>query len=345
MKYPHVLLVLSFFMLIQCKSTPKEKIIEVVTDPIDQEIEVFIQRPEHPLPVTAFKEIWGYVLVGREADLTKDLPLTDVCYFDAEVDMYGTLSKIPDRKNLPEFNGRVHLVATCGTNTLSYFTLLPGSSQRKNLIADLIAAAKNYDGLNIDFEAIPARSGDAYLSFIKELRAGLPKDKIFSVALHARTKTITNDVYDYEKIKPYVDKIFIMAYDEHWTRSEPGPIASLKWCRNVADYSLRVIGDDKLIMGIPFYGRAWEERNHHRALVYSTTEGLIETYKVREIRRENGIPTFNYTANLAVKVYYEDEYSISTRMEMYKAMKIKSIGFWRIGQETPKVWEIIQLEQ
>jgi len=345
MKYPLVFITLSFLLFIQCKTTPKETKVEIETDPVDKEVEVFIQRSEQTLPVTSFREIWGYVVAGREEGLTKDLPLTDVCYFGAEVDMYGALSKVPNRQSLPEFNGKVHLAVTCSSNALTYFTLMPGSSQRKALIADLITATKNYDGLNIDFENIPPRSGEAFLSFLRELKAGLPKDKLFSIALYARTKAIANDVYDYEKIKPIVDKIFIMAYDEHYTRGDPGPIASIKWCRNVADYSLRVIGDEKLIMGIPFYGRAWEDKNHHVALIYSSTEKLIETYKVREIKRENGIPTFDYVANLGVKVYYEDEHSISTRMEMYKSMKVKAIGFWRLGQETPKVWEIIQLDK
>ena len=354
MKYPLILILvlLSFLLLIQCKSAPKEVIVEVVTDPADpveQEIEVFVQKSIQTLPVTSFREIWGYVLVGREADLTKNLPLTDVCYFDAEVDMYGALSNVPNRQNLPPFDGRVHSAVTCGTagsnKSLTYFTLLPGSQQRKNLIADLIAATKNYDGLNIDFENIPPKSGDAFISFLRELKAGLPKEKILSIALHARTKTIANDVYDYEKIKPFVDKIFIMAYDEHWSHGNPGPVASLKWCRSVADYSLRIIGDEKIIMGIPFYGRAWEEKNHNRAHIYSSIENLIETYKIKEVKRENGIPTFDYVANLRVKVYYDDEHSISTRMEMYKSMKVKAIGFWRIGQETPKVWEIIKVEQ
>jgi spore germination protein YaaH len=340
MKYTFFIIILSLLMLSNCASAPKK--IEI--EPLDQEIEKFVHASGETLPVTAFREIWGYVLVGREADLTKELPLTDVCYFGAEVDMYGALSKVPNRQNLPEFSGKVHLAVTCGNNTLTYFTLMPGSPQRRQLIADLIAATKNYDCLNIDFENIPAKSGDAFLSFMRELRAGLPKEKIFSIALYARTRTQTNDVYDYEKIKPFVDKIFIMAYDEHWVRSDPGSIASLRWCRSVADYSLRAIGDEKLIMGIPFYGRAWEDQNHHRALTYQNTEKIIDTYNIKEIRRENGIPTFDYIANLAVKVYYEDEYSISTRMEMYKSMKINAIGFWRIGQETPKVWETIQIE-
>jgi len=347
MKYPLIFITLSLLLLIQCKSTPKETKVEVDVeiDPVDQEIETFIHRVEQTLPVTSFREIWAYVVVGREEGLSKDLPITDVGYFGAEVDMYGTLSKVPNRQNLPEFNGRVHMVVTCGNNALTYFTLMPGSSQRKALIADLIAATKNFDGLNIDFESIPPRSGDAFLSFLRELKAGLPKDKIFSIALYARTKTIANDVYDYEKIKPLVDKIFIMAYDERIGRDPPGPVASIKWCRNVADYAVRVIGSEKLIMGIPFYGRAWEEKNHHVALLYSSTEKLIDTYKVKEIRRENGIPTFDYVASLGVKVYFDDEYSISTRMEMYKSMNVKAVGFWRIGQETPKVWEIIKLEQ
>jgi spore germination protein len=345
MKHPLIIIALSFLLLIQCKSAPKEVKVEVETDPVDQEIEVFIHGSEQTPPVTSFKEVWAYVVVGREEFLKKEFPLTDIGYFGAEVDMYGTLSKVPDRKNLPPFDGRVHLVVTCGSSALTYFTLMPGSSQRKNLIADLIDATKNFDGLNIDFESIPPRSGEAFLSFLRELKAGLPKDKIFSIALYARTKTIANDVYDYEKIKPLVDKIFIMAYDERIGRDPPGPVSSIKWCRNVAEYAMRVIGNEKLIMGIPFYGRAWEEKNHHVALLYSSTEKLIETYKVKEIRRENGIPTFDYVANLNVKVYYDDEHSISTRMEMYKSMKIKAIGFWRIGQETPKVWEIIQLEK
>jgi len=347
MKHSLIITALALLLLTQCKTAPKEIEVTVETeiDPIDQEIAVFIHHPEQPLPITSFKEIWGYVLVGQESALTKDMPITDVGYFGVEVDTYGALSKVPSRKNLSEFEGRVHLVVTCGSNTLTYFALMPGSQQRKALIADLISATKDYDGLNIDFENIPPRSGDAFLSFLRELKAGLPKDKIFSIALYARTRTLTNDIYDYEKIKPLVDKIFIMAYDEHWTKSEPGPVSSIKWCRNVADYSLRVIGSEKLIMGIPFYGRAWEDKNHHRALIYSTTESIIEEYKVKEIKRENGIPTFDYVANLAVKVYYNDEYSISTLMEMYKSMKINAIGFWRIGQETPKVWEIIKLEK
>jgi spore germination protein YaaH len=31
-------------------------------------------------------------------------------------------------------------------------------------------------------------------------------------------------------------------------------------------------------------------------------------------------------------------------MEMYKALGVAAIGFWRLGQETPAVWNILRLE-
>ena len=294
------------------------------------------------MPVSVFPEVWAYVVAGRESNLKADLPITDIGYFAADVNLYGALVEVPNRRNLPAFSGRVHLVVKCDGRALTHFSLTPGSNERKTLIADLISATRNFDGLQVDFEYVPQRDGETFLSFLSELRAGLG-NRMFTVALPARTRTIANDVYDYEKILPLVDRILVMAYDEHWSGSSPGPIASLAWCRKVATYSLDVIGREKLIMGIPFYGRAWASTNHAQAYVYTGIERIMNENKVTEIKRETGIPTFGYDISVSMKVYYEDEYSISTRMEMYHSMGITAIGFWRLGQETPAVWNLLKV--
>jgi hypothetical protein len=296
------------------------------------------------LPVSIFGEVWAYVVAGREAALAGGLPISDIGYFGAEIDSYGKLVDVPNRRNLPPFKGRVHLVVACNSRSLTHFVLAPGGAERRILIADLIAEAKNYDGLQIDFELVPQRDGDAFLSFLEDLRAGLG-NQMFTIALPARLRKITNDVYDYEKIKPLVDRILVMAYDEHWSTSAPGPIASLSWCRRVANYALEVVGPEKLIMGIPFYGRAWGHIAPSRALIYTSIEKVINENQVTEIRRENGIPTFDYQVPVSVKVYYEDDYSLSVRMEMYQSLGVAAIGFWRLGQETAAVWNVLKLEQ
>ena len=356
MKYFPPLTILFMLFLAQCSGTQivsdfdndTEEEIEIDIEADHEEIEVeedlsmFIFEPDEELPVTTFPEIWGYVIAGQEAALRRGYPISDVGYFGAEVNRYGELANVPNRQNLSGFSGRVHLTVTCFNYALSYFVLLPGSYQRSALIDQLVNAARNFDGLNIDFENIPARSAEAFLSFLHELRERLP-GKILSVCLYGRSRAVANDVYDYALIAPYVDKIFVMGYDQHWSGGPAGPIASLQWGRSVVNHSLNTIGREKLVMGIPLYGRAWADANHHRALIYSTSQRLIENHNA-EVRRENGIPTFNYNVNIGVRVYFEDEYSLSSRMEMYKSMNVRAIGFWRLGQETPRMWNILRLE-
>ena len=313
----------------------------------EEEEEDFIANlppPDASLPVSTFQEIWAYVAAGSESDLKTGMPISDVGYCGAEVNSYGELDEVPKRSKLRNFSGRVHLVVMCDSRSLTHFVLKPGSDERKKLIADLLNAAKDFDGLQIDFELVPKRDGDPYLTFLKELRAGLGH-KMFTVALAARSKKVANDVYDYEKILPVVDRILVMAYDEHWSTSAAGPVASLPWCKRVAEYSYKVIGKEKLIMGLPFYGRGWAKPNHSRALIYTTTERIIKENDVKTIRRENGIATFDYNPTISVKVYYDDEYSLSVRMEMYRSIGVTAIGFWRLGYETPAVWPLLKLEK
>jgi hypothetical protein len=294
------------------------------------------------LPVSSLGEIWAYLISGQEEALKASYPLSDVAYFGAELDAYGQLTGVPKRRNIAFFSGRVHLVVCCNGRALTHFALEPGSAVRTRLIADLLEAARSFDGLQIDFEQVPARDGAAFRSFLAELRQGLG-NKWFTIALPARSRTLEGDVYDYRRIAPLVDRILVMAYDEHWSTSAPGPIASLDWCRSVAVYSLAVIGPEKLIMGVPFYGRTWGSENTFRAFFHSGIERIKREHQVTEVRREKGIPTFTYRIPVTVTVYYEDAYSLSTRIELYRSKGVRAIGFWRLGQETPAIWSLLSL--
>jgi spore germination protein YaaH len=314
---------------------------EPVPDGLDMEL-VNLPPPDANLPVSAFDEVWAYVVAGREAALTGGLPITDIGYFGAEINSYGALTDVPNRRKLPAFAGRVHLVAACNGRALTHFVLAPGSPERKALIADLLVASRNFDGLQIDFELIPLRDADTFVSFLEELRTGL-QNKMFTIAMKATYKKTGDILHDYQRIAPLVDRILIMAYDEHWGGSKPGPVASMPWCKRVAEYALGLIGREKLIMGIPFYGRAWGDSNPSRALVYSGIETLINENQIAEIRRENGVPSFDYEVPVSVKVYYEDDYSLAARMDMYRSLGVAAVGFWRLGQETAAVWNLLQV--
>ena len=295
------------------------------------------------LAVSEFSEVWGYLISGQEAALLPGLPLTDIGYFGAEVDSYGNLASVPRREVLAFFAGRVHLVVTCPGYGLTHFMLDPASPGRSALVSQLVKAAAAYDGLQIDFENVLARDGDLFLSFLQQLRAELPKGKMLTVALPARERVYANDRYDYAAIAPVVDRLLVMAYDEHWSTSAPGPVASMEWCRRVALHAQSQVPPEKLVMLAPFYGRTWGSENTFRAFFHSGIERIKNENDVQEINRENGIPYFSYEIPVTVNVYYEDAVSLTTRLSMYSAMRITRTGFWRLGQEDPQIWQFIKL--
>jgi spore germination protein YaaH len=112
----------------------------------------------------------------------------------------------------------------------------------------------------------------------------------------------------------------------------------------VAAYALSVIGPGKLVMGLPFYGRAWIDPSPAKAYTYPQIETLLRENGVPEIRREDGIPGFEYETPVIVRGYYDDDVSLAARLRMYKHMKVQAVGFWRLGQESPAVWDVLRLD-
>jgi spore germination protein YaaH len=298
-------------------------------------------RDAGDLPELNFNELWCYLQAGREQALDPGYPITDLVYFGAEIDSYGGLTGVPDHAKLSGFPGRLHLALACNSRGLAHFVLETGSAARRQLAADLLEAAGNFDGLHIDFELIPARDGANFISFLAELREGLG-DKLFTIALPARRGALENDVFDYAAIAPLADRILVMAYDEHWSGGEPGPIASPDWCRSVAEYALKTIGPDKLIMGMPFYGRSWGSFNPSRAFFHSGVERIRGENAVDRVKREQGVPTFSYEIAITVTVYYEDVFSLALKGNMYGDMGVAAVGFWALGQEDPRVWNLFK---
>ncbi len=301
------------------------------------------KREELAGEVMDFTEVWGYVMAKREDEFDYDMPLTDIGYFSADVNAYGELDMLNRGDNFAAFNGRVHLVSTCESRSLTHFVLDPSYSVRNRLVKSLIAASSNYDGLQIDYELVPARDGKNFLEFLSLLKKGL-NGKILSVAIPARTKTIKGDVYSYSAIAKIVDKIIVMAYDEHWSTSAPGSIASMPWSKKVGEYSISVIPSEKLVMGLPFYGRTWGDFTTNKAYYFSGINRLMSENNIHKVQREDGVPYFSFKKEIEITGYFEDEKSLVERTKLYKDLGIKNLAFWRVGQEDREYWNWLKTE-
>lgn len=300
------------------------------------------------LQAAAFPETWAYLMKGEEKYFPATSPITDVACFSASVDGDGNLKGGHLRPPaLPGANQgtRYHLVITMPWNaTLAHIYLDPKLPFRNRIIAGIVERAKPFDGVNIDFESINAADGTAYLNFLTALKKALPKDKIFSVAVMARWESHKQknptDAFDYPFIGMIADRVIIMAYDEHYRGGGPGPIASLAWSEKIYTYALKTIDPDKLIMGIPLYGRGWQ------------TPTLAKAYKNREVVEEllakkikptsspaNG-GSYRFTETVTISVHYETLQSLEAKLNLYSRRPIQGIACWRIGQEPNGFWNV-----
>ena len=134
-----------------------------------------------------------------------------------------------------------------------------------------------------------------------------------------------------------------MAYDEHWSGSLAGSIASIDWCKRVAAYAQSRIAPERLVMGLPFYGRAWADKSLSKAYKFSSVERVMGEEKIKLPKREGDIPWFEYSSMVKVKVYYEDAQSIATRLALYRDAGVSMVAFWRLGQEDGLVWKNLEV--
>lgn len=294
-----------------------------------------------------FPEVWAYLMKGEEHYFPEHSPITDVGCFSAQVDGNGNLTgghlrppALPDT----DAGTRYHLVVTIPWNpTLAHHFLNPELPFRSRIIAEIVERSKPFDGVQIDFESVHKDDGTAYLNFLAAVKKALPKEKLFSVAVMARwaehKQQNPMDAFDYPFIGRMADRVIVMAYDEHYRGGEPGSIASLAWCRKIYAYALATIDPDKLVMGVPLYGRSWQSAPLAHAYKHSEIVDELRKKGVQPSLAPETGGTYAFNETVTITVHYETPQSLNAKLNLYGEHPIRGVAFWRISQEPNGFWK------
>ena len=121
-----------------------------------------------------------------------------------------------------------------------------------NQIVQAVATAGG-DGVDLDFEELPASLTAAFTTFV----AGL------ATRLHTAGRKLVVDVpvdhrdYDVGGMRGAIDWLLLMAYDQHNLPGRPGPIAAYPWVQAALQQLRQEAVPRKVLLGLAGYGYDW----------------------------------------------------------------------------------------
>ncbi|MCQ2519664.1 MAG: glycosyl hydrolase family 18 protein [Lachnospiraceae bacterium] len=236
-----------------------------------------------------------------------------------------------------------------GVEGLDMNELLSYTSKRRAFVDNLVNTLINdgADGVNIDFENISKACAPHYVQFIREL----------TIACHANNLVVSVDNfvpteytahYNRHSQGEFVDYIVIMGYDEHYKGSaEAGSVSSIPWMQDGIENTLKYVPKERVINAVPFYTRVWMTDGGDvtsEAVTMATSQDFLSrnglTAQWNEATYQNYAEIS--TGGILYQVWLEDADSMEVRLNVMEAAGIAGIASWKLGQETPDIWDLIE---
>ncbi|GKU83005.1 glycosyl hydrolase family 18 protein [Niallia sp. NCCP-28] len=299
-----------------------------------------------------------------EIDKTQgNLNLVSPSYFDINSDGSLKITNQFDASFVKEMHNRGIKVVPFLSNHWDRTLGRSALNNREKLTTQIAEFIKNnnLDGIQVDIENTTEIDRDSYTDLVKMLREKLPSDKEVSVAVAANPSGWTKGwqgSYDYKELAKYSSYLMLMAYDESFEGSPEGPVASYGWVERSIQYTLKQgISPDKIVLGIPFYGRYWKEggasggtgisnvRVDELLAKYGGTVTFDENTKSPKatITIKEGAPLTTIAGKTftpgTYHIWYENSDSIGAKFDLIHKYNLKGSGSWSLGQENTSIWQ------
>jgi len=335
---------------------------------------LFILGAALPAEALDYKFNMTYIYFGSSANYTSLVDTTQGSlqevapnYFSLDADGGLVTTPAASRDFVREMHARGILVVPYLSNDWNREKGRAALRNRQSLAVALAEAVAAYDldGVHIDIENLTPDDRGDYADFVRLLREKLPQGKRIAVAVAENPNGTAQGwagSYDYAGLATFSDYLMIMAYDESYYGSSPGPVSSLGTTERSIRYALSVVPKEKIVLGLPFYGRIWSSgggyphgygisnaaidrliREYGGTVVNDKTSGAAcATVTIREsdVKPKVGgqeLPAGTYQIWYANEAYYKAALALVTKYD------IKGTGSWSLGQEAGDMWNYYKL--
>ncbi len=231
-------------------------------------------------------------------------------------------------------------------NSKNLHRIITSPERRTRLINNLIKILDTYkfNGVNIDFEDLTYEKTDEYLViFMKELHQQLSR----------RNYLVTQDVapfnedYNVAELAKYNDFLFLMAYDQHNSTTEAGPVAAQLWLEAGLGELCNKVPSDKVVVCVAAFGYDWEDGFQGEDVTY---QEAISTALDSEgkVKFDNNTYNLDYSYSddndKTHHVYFADAATAYNAMRAAADFETSGVAIWRLGSEDPRLWKFYHLD-
>lgn len=300
--------------------------------------------------------------------------LSDLVYFDYDVSpttgnnintsfAWSTASVV----TVAKANGtKIHICATMFSGHSSFWASSTAQTTFINNIISLLNARQG-NGVNIDFEGMGSSDNAPFVTFITNLNNALnaanPSYEL-SLCLYA---VDWSNTFNIPALTAQVDYFTIMGYDYYYGgSSQAGPTAPLYNYQPSYNYTLgktityyikQGAPANKLLMGLPYYGREWEV-TQNSTLPAATTGSFNTSRTLAAVSTGTAYtpgnkfwegncysPYYKFTSGTSLRqCWIDDIYSMGRKFKMVNQRGLGGIAIWALGYDNGLTgyWNLIK---
>jgi len=317
---------------------------------------------EYPVENNLSKVVIGYYASWKKKEFDHNKIqykyLTHLAHAFTKPDSEGNL--IVDEEYIyPELNQTAHknnvkvIMSIGGWGNCKGFPGMSSTAEnRKRFINQVLQFCKNnnYDGVDIDWEFVSnPEEQQNFVFFIKELSVALrAQNPSLLLTMAAPSGDHWGKWVNYEEVIDYFDYISCMTYNYHgeWT-DHSGHNSPLYTCRNdpcgsVDDSYLYFLGrqvpKEKLLLGIPFYGRSFDCKDLYQKFEKSKPYRYSEiinflnsgwSYVWDDCSEVSYIQNQDKTEIIS----FDDERSVAIKCQYIKEKQVAGVIIWELSED------------
>jgi peptidoglycan/xylan/chitin deacetylase (PgdA/CDA1 family)/spore germination protein YaaH/glycosyltransferase involved in cell wall biosynthesis len=220
--------------------------------------------------------------------------------------------------------------------------LLANKREREALLLKIVefVGSHNFQGLTVDFEAVPPGAQADLKHFLAEMAAAFkPHGWVIVAAV-----PFDDVAWDYKTYAKIVDYLALMAYDEHWEEGSPGSIAGQGWFEEILEKRMKELDPARTIIAIGNYGYDWSKGRSAEDLTFQDAVLAARDSEADiEFDPDSSNPHFTYAEDdgKTHQVWFLDAVTAFNQIHAADPYRPAGYALWRLGSEDPSIWSVL----